>query len=147
MYCCCCCYNDLWFKDIPRAMMCKIINLVQTQTQGPILNLSRRPPLYRLFIIEWSLPLAHTFSGVTYTSQMVGFLSERSSQTELRCFVEHGPESPSKWTAGNYQLISTRGCCASWVENSGELAPIPLLKIHARIKWSLFVYNVPTDEF
>ena len=45
------------------------------------------------------------------------------------------------------QLISTGSCCASWVENSGELAPIPLLKIHARIKWCLFVYNVPTDEF
>ena len=55
--------------------MCEIINLVQTQTQGPILNLSRRPPLYRLFIIEWSLPLAHTFSGVTTQARWLGSLA------------------------------------------------------------------------
>ena len=46
-----------------------------------------------------------------------------------------------------FLLISTGSCRASWVENSGELAPISLLKIHARIKCCLFVYNVPTDEF
>ena len=42
----------------------------------------------------------------------------------------------------NSYLISTRSCSASWVEISGELTAIPLLKIHARIKWCPFVYSV-----
>ena len=41
-------------------------------------------------------------------------------------------------------LISTGSCCASWVENS---APIPLLKIHAQIKWCPIVYSVLTTYF
>ena len=38
-------------------------------------------------------------------------------------------------------LISPGSCRACWVENWGELAPVPVIKTRARKKWRRFVFN------